>query len=472
MVTIPSILIILLYNTDLFYVFQIFNFAGFSFSMTEIMISVLILTTSYQFIFLGRKFSIPDKKIVMSIIGLIVAMLLSLIGLFGWGGYLAVNQFIKTMSHFLFVVSVGFILLGTDIKVNTFYYALRLILVMSILINLYAIYQLFARMFGLPWAYVDISNAGYLTRDYGVEVGKMNQIVLSFENFYRATSIFSEPSALAWFNITNLIYVIIPYITKTKPFIPNKPLNIIITILSIISLFLTFSLTGLVLGTLFLLLILIFEKVSYKKLAVSILVVIVVIIGSDNYLKDFTQISIVDLFTQRVTGLISQKKSASVMTMGESAPQRVGSFVNAWHLFLTSPIFGIGTGNTYRHPLSTVKFSDSTFFHVLAETGLVGMFFYLCILYYTLKMAIFLRKYRFKYGEITPELSTMQVVIFPFIILVIFTNTFMGNLIGNFTFWMQFGIVFAVYRATLREHLAKHNSVAEIGTSGELILTK
>lgn len=434
----------------MFYIFNLFDFLGYAFTLNDAVLLVIYGYVLFQFIIKKRNFRYFDKNIFYILTGFLLSYVFSIIGILQWGGNESIFQYFKTLSHFAFVIFYAYVTLSVEIELNAFFYAIRTLLYFSIFVNIYAIYQLFARIFGLPFAYIDINNVSFLSRDYGREIGEMNQIVLAFENFYRATSIFSEPSGLALFNIWMLIFLLIPYFSKTRSFIEKNSLRILIGVLSSIGLLLTFSLSGLSLITLVLLIVIITEKFSIKQFILPISITIIIIFSADLFLKDYTKISILDLFSQRVTGLIGGDKAGSGMTTGESAPKRINSMVNALNLFEESPIVGIGVGNTYNHPLSTERFADSSFFQVLSETGIIGTFFYILIFVHSFRISLLLRKYRYKFSEKFPKVSTMQSLALPWIIMLAFHNLFLGNFVGSTSFWMSLGYIFATYHSTMR----------------------
>jgi O-antigen ligase len=312
-------------------------------------------------------------------------------------------------------------------------------------------------MFGLPFAFISISNVGFLTREFGTEVGQMDQIVLTFQNFYRATSIFSEPSSFAAFNIWNLIFVLFPFFTKSKQFISNNFLRTFIIILSLISLLISFSLSGLLMLTVIVSTLIFVEKVPIKKFILTFVISGIAIISADTFLTSYTKISIINLFSQRIEGLVIKNKSGVGMTEGESAPKRLNSMKNSMNLFVASPVFGIGAGNTYYHPISEERFADSSFFHILGETGIIGTFFFIVLLYYLLKISIFLRKYRLKYDDNKTALSTMQSIVLPYTLVFITLNLLLGNIVGGPNFWLYISIVLVTYRNTV--HLEERKIV-------------
>jgi len=450
LIKIPSALIVLLFISEILQIFQIFAIAGYGFALVDLIILLIFTSAFYQFVFQKKKFALPDKKVFWSIAGLLFASIFSLIGLLSWGaGSDAIIQYFKTFAHFTFVVSIAFVALSTDISIESLYSAIKSLLIISIFVNIYAIYQLFARMFGLPGGYLEITNVGFLNRDYGTEVGEMKQIVLTFENFYRATSIYSEPSSLALFNVWIILFVLIPSFAKTKKFIQNEKWNIFIGILAIITLFLTFSMTGLAMISAIVIFLIIVAKIQIKKYLIPVLMGAIVLTATDFILKDFTKVSILELFASRIEGIFTQNKGGGIS--GESAPQRIKTMKNGWMLFTKSPIFGIGSGNTYHFPGSQARFADSSFFHVLSEMGMIGITFFFLMFLLAFQIGKQMWQMIEKMKIRNPKLATLQAVSYPLIILIIFQAMILANLIGIASFWIYFSIILITYRNTVKE---------------------
>jgi len=449
-ITPPSWLIILIHFSTLLGIFQLFSFMGYGVTFVDFFLSILYLIILKQFVFDKRKFSITDSKVLVVIILLLFAVFFSGIALFFWAGRESYVQYLKTISHFTFVALYGVVTISIEISYKTVFSILRIYLYSSFIINLYAIYQLIARIYFLPLAYIDITNISFQTRDFDREVGEYTQVVLNFENFYRATSIFSEPSALAWFNIYCLVIILIPLLTRNKPIVKQRWLLYFALGMTIVGLFLTFSLTGMLLLFFLILSIVVLEKIKMLKMLVVTFAVMIIVATTDVIQMNFTEVSIAELFYSRITGLLSAKTRGNLMTVGESAPDRIQSIQNAINLFLDYPITGIGSGNTYYYPKSTKRFTQSSFFHLLTETGLIGAFAFLFLTIYFLRIMLYLYKHRFKSIETMPELATLQSFAIYLILIVFFSNIFIGSAIGNYGFWLEIGLILIIYRQTIK----------------------
>ena len=216
----------------------------------------------------------------------------------------------------------------------------------------------------------------------------------------------------------------------------------------VISLFLTFSLTGLSLIIVFLLTLIIHTKIKFGKILVNFIYFVLILVVSDTILSSFTQISVLDLFYQRVSGLIVPQKNGKGMITGESAPERISSFSNAMTLFQESPIFGIGIGNTYYHPKSNARFAQSAFFGFLSETGIIGIFFLLILYFNLIRAGIFLKNNIYKFKEKDEKFASVQSLGIYIAVLTVFGTMFISNTIITASFWLSIGTLFAAYKST------------------------
>jgi len=459
-ITPPSWLIVLLHFSSLFGIFQLFSFMGYGVTFVDFFLSILYLIIFKQFFFDNRKFLIMDRTVLLPIILLLFAVVFSGIGLLFWAGRESYIQFLKTISHFTFVALYGIVAISIEINYKTVFKILKIFLYSSIIINLYAIYQLIARIYFLPLAYLDITNISFQTRDFDREVGEYTQVVLNFENFYRATSIFSEPSALAWFNIYCLVIILIPLLTRNKLFIQKRWLLYSTLSLAVIGLFLTFSLTGMLLLFFLIFSIIVFERIKMLKMLIVTFAVILIVATTDLIQMNFTNVSIAELFYSRISGLVSDTNRGNKMTVGESAPDRIQSIQNAINLFLDFPVTGIGSGNTYYYPKSTKRFTQSSFFHLLAETGIIGASAFLFLAFYFIRIIFYLNKYRYKFIETMPELATLQSFAIYLTLIVFFSNILIGSAVGNYGFWLEIGLILIIYRQTIK-YLEQSNQASQ-----------
>ena len=449
MVRIPQILIILLWLSNLTILFQAFAIAGYGVLYNDLIIAIMILIVLFQVIVEKRKFHFQNNAITTFLFLSILAALISGIGLIFWGGSEEIAQFFKSFIHYSYYIIFALLFTIAEVDDDAFYNTIKIVLIVAFFVNIFGVYQIFARLYNLPLAWIDITNISFEQRGMREIEGETEQLALRFGNFYRATSIFSEPSGLAFYNVFNLVYIVVPFIRGSRPFIKNPVINLLVFISVIIGLLTPFSLGGLSVVLLFLFLLIIIEKVKVKRFIFPALLLIGVILIFDNYFYQQTQTSIISLFNERVSGLLSTKTGVAPI-FGESTPGRLNSFKNAYQIFETSPLVGIGLGNTYYHPLSHIRFADSTFFGILAEMGLFGICVFLGLIFFGIRNSMFLRKSEILENTYNDKLNTVQSIMVYSWIMISFDALVLAGIHGTPALWMPLAMLIATYKSTLK----------------------
>ncbi len=449
MVKIPQILIILLWISNLTSLFQVFQISGYGVVLSDLLMALMMVMVFFQIVVEKRQFKILKGPLTNLLFLSILAALLSGIGLIFWGGSVQILQFAKSFIHYIFFILFTLLFVVSEVDDDAFYNTIKVVLICAFFVNIFGIYQIFARLYNLPFAWVKITNITFEQRGMKEVQGETMQLALRFGNFYRATSIFPEPAALAYYNLFNLLYIVVPFIKGTRPFIKNPVFNVIVFISVILGLLTPFSLGGLAGFVVFFVLLIIFEKLKVRKFIIPIILLIITVAIFDYYFHQETQTSIVNLFYERVSGLLSTKPGIEPIT-GESTPGRLNSFKNAIDMFFTSPLVGIGLGNTYYHPLSNIRFADSSMFAILAEMGIFGIIIFFALIFYGTKTAIFLRKQEVINNVHNEKLNTLQSIAVYSWILIAFDSLFLAGIHGTASFWMPLAIVIATYKSVLK----------------------
>jgi hypothetical protein len=449
MVKIPQIFIILLWISNLASLFQVFQISGYGVVLTDLLMGLMIITVFFQLVVEKRQFRILKGPLTNILYFSILAALLSGIGLIFWGGSVQIFQFAKTFIHYIFFIIFTFLFVVAEVDDDAFYNAIKVVLICAFFVNIFGIYQIFARLYDLPLAWIKITNVSFEQRGMKEVQGETVQLSLRFGNFFRATSFFPEPSALAYYNLFNLLYIVVPFVRGSRPFIKNPVINIIVFISVILGLLTPFSLGGLSGFIVFMFLLIFFEKLKVRKFIIPIILLLITVGIFDYYFQKETQTSIVSLFNERVSGLLSTKPGIEPIT-GESTPGRLNSFKNAVDIFFTSPIVGIGLGNTYYHPLSNMRFADSSLFAIIAEMGLFGTIIFLGLVFYGTKISLFLRKPEIISNVHNNKLNTLQSIAVYSWILIIFNSFFLANIHITASLWMPLAIILATYKSVLK----------------------
>jgi len=361
-------------------------------------------------------------------------------------------QFFKTSSHFYYLAFIGFYFFLDPPSEKVLKRCIQLFLVISLITNVFAVYQIFARAYDLPLAWIKINNVGFIARNANGSIENMTQLSLKYENFYRATSYFSEPSSLAGLNVIVLLLMIVPFLQKTGMFFKNKAFNITMLTCSIIATFLTFSLSG-VLGLSFLACgIIFFYYKDVKKYFLPIaLGSIIILFLVDVVVNSYLGVSVGGLFWNRISFLFGVGSLSGGM-QGESFFGRLDSQFASLMIWTISPIIGVGFGNTAfygnlfnntSHSQYKMLFPDTSFMALLSETGIIS-----AIVFTTMFGVMFYKfaKYinNLNIMELSPDLKRFAGIMFFWMLQFFETNFITGYpLIGDW-FWIPFGFLIAV----------------------------
>ncbi len=413
--------------------FQLTNLGGFGLQPSYVAIVLLFVLFCYHFITNKLTINLNPITSVKSILLLQASAGLALIFVIS-NPNAEVIQFIKSYSHFIFLTFFALTLGVINFENKVFLNIFRIWLIFSILLNVFGIYQLFARAFELPFAWIELNNVS-LT---GNEDQEFQQLSLKFKNFYRATSIFSEPSALAGFNLTILGILITPMF-KSESFniFKSKGFLNFIFILSVITLFVTFSLTAVMgLGLLSIAYLMYNRNINYIKIFKTTAVVIVLMIVADIVIESYFETSLLELFYTRIANVLGFSNEGIV---GESFTTRSNNFKSSFDVWMKNPIIGVGLGHT-KH-FTEISYSDYGVMHALMETGIVGGFFFVMI-FISLLSEILLLKNRII--ELPNETHYLLNSAFYVTFILIGTNFISGNSFINLYLWFYLGILLSI----------------------------
>ncbi len=345
-------------------------------------------------------------------------------------------QYLKSFSHFNLTLLFATVCGLFEIKNETWIKAIKVWLILNLFINIFGVYQIVARAFDLPFAWLSSTNSALSLRGMAGNVEDITQLSLQFKNFYRATSIYSEPSALASVNVISLTFLLIPLLTRTQHFFKSKWFTNTLIGVSLITSLTTFSLTGLlgltiVLGTL---VFIEFRKVI-KPFFISLLIAGGLMLIADDIIETYSGTSVVDLFANRVLTISGIEKDHSKAMMGESFYTRASNIGISVKGGLKHPIIGNGLGLTYYATDKEILFSDSSIASIFCETGIIGTFIF------TGLFASFIF-YGFRYyflarNSTNPDVNNKLYLVLPFLVLFFMElNYLTSNQLINMSVWL------------------------------------
>lgn len=289
----------------------------------------------------------------------------------------SILDFTKSCSHMLFLSGFAVIVCFFRIEYGVWDKILKHWIVLSIFLNLFGIYQIIARAYNLPLAWIEYNNISLIQNFLANDDGSgftLGQLSLSFGNFFRATSIFSEPTALAGFDSLILGIVLAPILQGKKHFIKSKFIINTALVLSLLGLFLTFSVTAAVCLFFLLIVMLLIEKgkKKFRIIYISISAVAIIVIA-DLLVDAYLDTSVLGLFEQRITAMFSGALGTNVeSTAGDSIGDRAANNSKAIALWIKNPILGSGIGNLAGDKETPLGNVENTLLACLVETGTLG----------------------------------------------------------------------------------------------------
>lgn len=430
--------------------YQIFSLGNYGFTYLDA--STLLM----NFVFLKRLFwdgeeiQFPWFGALTAFILIILSVIFSFVNPVISGEMPLMFQFVKSSSHWFFTISFTLILVFYPARIQILQKIVKIWLIIAIFINIFGAYQIFARAFDLPLAWIDYSNVSFTTRGELESMDDYRQLSLHFGDFYRATSIFSEPSALASFNLFIIIFMLVPYVQRKEAFFKSKLLNGIIFVSTVIGTFLTFSITGLLGLALVISAIFIIEKfkpiTAFSKFFVSLAILLVI---ADGVVVSYLGTSVLDLFGRRVVGILNRDSAKGRHTPGESFEGRLDNIYQSVEIWELHPFFGIGLGNTFYNVTTDIKYSNYTPLALLAETGLIGF-----IAINWLFLSLFIVTYKFikfpeKYSGLSPPHQRINGLLFYMMIQLLLTNYATGNNLGQPWLWLPIAFIFSAISQTI-----------------------
>jgi len=361
------------------------------------------------------------------------------------GSYSEILQAIKTSLHFYSLWAFAIVCIVARVTADEWLPALRLSAIQSLGIASYGLYQIPARAFGWPGGWIEITNSNYATKVDSFAVDT-TQLALQFGDFFRATSIFSEPSSLALYSATILSLVAVPWLTGTKPIIQSRALVSAIIIINLLALFVTFSLTGLMLLAIIIATCLyVRPRRVLNRLVVGVLVASVGIVAADIKIHEELGVSVLDLFGRRISSIASGKAAVSESEIvGESYTQRTSDYQTSYEAFLESPYIGVGPGNFSNSQAGrrhNSPYPSTTWGSVLAEQGILGILTFGGLMVVLLVGSIQLLRHRGVDGE---NLTAGIHVIVPVRVLILIFVGLTGNNFVSNVLWIDVGLIASI----------------------------
>lgn len=436
-----------LFLTSMLMAFQFFNIGTFGIVSIEAWMLLLYAWLPVELIWRGRPLRVPLTPEMGASVAVWAIVLISCLSPILDADAVRGMQSLKTFTHFTFIWLFFNVLVCLEPQARDWREGMRWYAGVALIVCTYGAYQLAARAFDLPLAWLEITNVSFKNKlDQSTEVG---QLALQFANFFRATSIFSEPSGLASYAALVLVFVLVPLVRKVPGVLRTRWMNITVTVLCIVALVTAFSLTGVMLVgvTLVVLAILHREMLSRRLLGITGIVAGVVVL-TDLVVAAYFDVSILQLFAMRIDSIISGKAASleAGSLVGESLTQRTGDYMASYMVWTESPIMGVGPGNFAHSDFGknySSPFPSTLYGSLFAEQGPVGLL--LILFFFGTMLAtswVLLRRWQQRSDLATahPDVDTVTSVL-PFVATLVMFVSINGNLFVYALFWLQIAIV-------------------------------
>lgn len=439
------IAIILVFISYFLTPFQIFSVMNYGVTAIDLSLALCFLIFFKKLIWDGMKIKFVPNIAIFALVFILFSAIVTTIPVIISGDPKLLLQNFKTTIHFIFLVFFAVVNSFYPVESRTWTNVVRTWLIIGLFINLFAAYQIVARAYDLPLAWIDYTNVSFVPKsETEADPSMVRQLSLSYGDFFRATSIFSEPSALALFNIYMFIFIFVPWLQGRQPFFKSKTITYIFLAFSVVGLLIAYSMTGvvglaLVISGYFLL-----ERVkNYSKVWKIAIFAVIVIFITDFAVKSYTQISVVELFQKRITGIVEWGSETSIATPGESFGVRLESGGKSFEIWKENPIFGVGLGLTY-YQGKDIEFGDFGFLAAMAEMGLFGFFSFVGMFAILIAITAFFIKNPQKLSFLDEEEKRIAGISFYIMLLLFEINFITGNNLVTIGLWMPIAMIFFI----------------------------
>ena len=345
--------------------FQLADFLGYGVTLSDVTAVLMIAVCLLVILIRGRT---RVTIIFLGGLGLLFVTSLTVVsileaGLSPWG-------WAKFIIHFFFFILFLLAVINTDVDLKTVRSILRLFVIEAVALSVCGIYQLPARLYDWPLGWLPLNNISF---------GSMR--TTTFLEYPRISSVFTEPLWFSSYLIPPIL--LISFDLFNKSFLFSKRVEFLLLLVLGTSWFLTFSLGAyfVFFFTLLLLFFYLLRKLGAQKLTLSVrnlhlsltLLTLMVVAG-----VLLTQIegfqNLLDAIRHRVGGILKYGVTGlpEALIPGESLPDRLQDFFEAYKIWLAHPIIGIGMDSYYTF-YNSENFLDCLYAQFLAEAGILGL---------------------------------------------------------------------------------------------------
>ncbi len=440
--------------------FQVFAIGTFGITVNDLMIFVFLAWAVFRMVWRGESLAFTPSVATTCLLAFPLVVLLSLSGPIVDGfGFV---QFAKSGLHWLYLWLFAVVTVGFRDESEVWLTTLRVVVGVSVVIALFGVYQLVARVYDWPLAWIEITNLS-IHSSRSSEIVEGGQLALQFENFFRATSIFSEPSVLASFSVVCLVYVGMALI-QNHGMVWRKSWAVFAVVSLFVALFLTFSLTGVVQVVAVIALMAILERKDIRnRIGSGIALCVLLVVLADVLVQPLTGVSLVELFVQRIEGIVGVGGIGpySEHIVGESFTTRTNSMATGFAIFAEYPLAGAGIGRfsqTTPAIVSGYLFSDAALTSVFAEQGLIGGIVFTTLIVGVFGSAI----YWFKRSSELSATTRLLVGLCPYLGVILIIKQIIANDFIHAWLWLSIALILAICNRAALETNAAHFSLSAV----------
>ena len=125
--------------------------------------------------------------------------------------------------------------------------------------------------------------------------------------------------------------------------------------------------------------------------------------------------------------------------------------IRGFWIWVEYPITGFGLGCVYLYDrVNQITYIDSTFFTVLAEMGLVGMFFFIGLYAVMFRYLFFTMRSQLQSVALSPEAQSL-IAIIPYLFIAQVAILFTTSFFVSFWIYQTFGIIISIVIAVYSE---------------------
>ncbi|MCL5991086.1 MAG: hypothetical protein M1419_03175 [Bacteroidetes bacterium] len=196
----------------------------------------------------------------------------------------------------------------------------------------------------------------------------------------------------------------------------------------------------------------IFLLESFRRLVPLIIILIssvLIIFLTDSIVKSFADVSVAELFQNRIEGIWHYGSVKSEGMEGESIYGRMNTAERSINIWKKHPINGCGIGLTAYDKEEDIYFSDFSSLTALAETGLIG---FISLTGMFIALMVISGKYitnKKNFSDLTMEHRRLIGLIFYLMLHQVLINYITGNNLVKDSMWVPLGMIFSIINSTI-----------------------